>query len=116
MEARAIARYVRIGPRKARQVADCVRGKNVTEAYQILSLLKKKAADPINKTIESAVANALNMEGAGHIDVDNLKVKSIYVDEGSTQKRFRPRAMGRASRINKRTCHITVIVDETEQS
>ncbi|OQY29055.1 MAG: 50S ribosomal protein L22 [Candidatus Cloacimonetes bacterium 4572_55] len=116
MEARAVARHVRISPRKTRQVADCIRGKKVTEAYHILELLKKRASQPISKTIQSAVANALDMEGAAHVIVENLHVKSIYVDEGPTLRRFRARAMGRATRIRKRTCHITVIVAEDESS
>lgn len=114
MEARAIARHVAVSARKARQVADCVRGKNVIDAYHILNLLPKKSATFINKTIESAVANALNMEGAAHFDVENLYVKKIFVDEGPPMKRFRPRAMGRAARIRKRTCHINVVVAEKE--
>ncbi len=94
------------------QVADAIRGEAVLDAYHILNLTNKKAAVVINKTIESAVANAL--ESGGGFDVDNMLIKTIYVDEGPPMKRFRPRAMGRAARIRKRTCHVTVIVSENE--
>ena len=115
MEARAIARHLRVSPRKARIVADYVRGKNVSDAYHVLKLVNKKAASPINKAIESAVANAVNnSEGGSHVDVDTLVVKEIFVDGGPVLKRFRPRAMGRAARIRKPTCHITVVIGETE--
>ena len=114
MEARAIARHVRVAPRKARFIADHIRGKSVTEAYDVLGLVKRHAALPINKLIASAVANAMNNAEGKHLDADHLKIKSIYIDGGPTLKRFRPCPMGRAARIRKRTCHITVIVEESE--
>jgi large subunit ribosomal protein L22 len=109
MEIKARARYVRISPFKTRPVVDLVRGKDVGEAKEILSLTHKKASAIVQKLIDSAVANASLRED---IDVDTLYVNKIFVDEGPTWKRFRPRAMGRYTRIFKRTCHITVILDE----
>ena len=109
MEAKAIARYIRISPQKARLVADVVRGLEVDKAITTLRFMPKKGARILRKIIESAVANA----GQSHeIDVDTLYVKTIYIDGGPTLKRIRPRAMGRAGRILKRTSHITVVLDE----
>ncbi len=112
MEARAVARYVRIAPRKVRLVIDLVRGKKVDEALAILEFTTKRAAKVVKKLIQSAVANA---EQNPDVDVDNLYIKRIYADEGPTLKRIRPRAVGRAYLIRKRTSHITVILDELEQ-
>lgn len=109
MEARAITRYVRLSPRKARLVADQVRGKPVEEALNILKFVPKRSAAVVAKTLRSAVANA---EATQSVDVDRLYVKRITVDEGGMWKRFMPRAMGRATRIRKRLSHITVVVDE----
>jgi len=109
MEARAIAKTVRIAPRKARLVADLIRGKKVGEAYAILKNTDKKASEIIEKVLMSAVANA---DHNLNLDVDTLFVKEAFVNEGATLKRFRPRAKGSASRINKRTSHITVVVAE----
>ena len=109
MQARAVAKYVRISPRKARLVMDQLRGKNVEEALNLLNFAPQKSAYIVKKLISSAVANA---EENSEIDVDTLFIKSIYADEGPTLKRFRPRAMGRATRIRKRTSHITVILEE----
>ncbi len=109
MEAVARARYIRIAPRKARLVADMIRGKSAEQASQLLSYTPKAAAPIIRKVLLSAIANA---ENKGDIDVDTLYVKSIFVDQGPTQKRFRPRAMGRATTIQKKTSHITIILDE----
>ncbi len=109
MEAKAVARNIRISPQKARLVADVVRGKPVDEAMNILGVLPKKAARIIKKVLESALANAdQNMS----LDVDSLYVKRIYVDKGPMLKRWRPRAMGRAYSIKHRLSHITVILDE----
>jgi large subunit ribosomal protein L22 len=108
-EAKAVARYVRIAPRKVRLVVDLIRGKNVGEAFAILRHTNKAASPVVEKVLKSAIANA---EHNYEMDVNNLVVSKIYVDEGPTLKRFRPRAMGRASRINKRTSHITVVVSE----
>ncbi len=109
MEARATARYVRISPYKARPVIDLIRGKDVQEALQILEFTPKKAARLIKKVLESAIANA---EHNYNMDPDRLYVKRAYVDEGPRLKRIWPRAWGRASRILKRTSHITVVVEE----
>jgi len=109
MEARATAKYIRISPRKARLVADLVRGKSVSEALSILEYTAKAASIYVFKLLHSAVANAGSRPG---VDVDTLYVKKIYVDPGPTLKRFRPGPQGRAFRILKRTCHITVILDE----
>ncbi|QJA05735.1 50S ribosomal protein L22 [Thermosulfurimonas marina] len=109
MEARATARYVRISPYKARPVIDLIRGKPVQEALQILEFTPKKAARIIKKVLESAIANA---EHNYNMDPDRLYVKRAYVDEGPRWKRIWPRAWGRASRILKRTSHITVVVEE----
>ena len=94
---------------KARLVADQIRGKSVESALDILQFSSKKGADIIKKVLESAIANAEHNDGA---DVDELKVSTIFVDEGMTMKRIRPRAKGRADRILKRSCHITVKVSE----
>lgn len=110
MEIAARLRSARISPQKARLVADQIRGKNVEEALDILTFSPKKAAHLIKKVLESAIANAEDQEGA---DVDELKVSQIYVDEGMTMKRIRPRAKGRADRILKRSSHITVKVSDS---
>ena len=109
MEVRAVAKYIRISPRKVRLVMDQLRGKKVEEALNALTFAPQKGARIVKKLINSAVANA---EENSHIDVDTLYIKRLYADEGPTLKRFRPRAMGRASRIRKRTSHLTVILDE----
>ena len=107
MEVVAILRGARLSAQKARLVADQIRGKAVEEALQLLTYSPKKGADIIKKVLNSAIANAEHNEGA---DVDELKVSTIYVDEGMSLKRIRPRAKVRADRIVKRTCHITVKV------
>lgn len=109
MEVSAKLKGARISAQKARLVADQIRGKGVEEALEILAFSSKKAAGLIKKLLESAIANAEHNEGA---DVDELKVSTIFVDEGMTMKRISPRAKGRADRIFKRTCHITVKVAE----
>jgi large subunit ribosomal protein L22 len=109
MEVVARLRGARLSAQKARLVADQIRGKKVEEALQLLTYSPKKGADIIKKVLNSAIANAEHNEGA---DVDELKVSTIYVDEGMSLKRIRPRAKGRADRITKRTCHITVKVAE----
>ncbi len=109
MEAKAKARYVRIAPRKARLVIDLIRGKQVGEALAILQHTPRAASPIIEKVVRSAVANA---EHNNELDVNKLVISEAFVDEGPTLKRFRPRAQGRASRINKRTSHITVVVKE----
>ena len=109
MEAKALARQIRISPQKARLVADLVRGKDVGTAINTLRFMPKKGARILRKIIESAIANASQNEA---IDVDTLYVKTIFVDGGPMLRRIRPRAMGRASRILKRSSHITVVLDE----
>ncbi|MDO5674388.1 MAG: 50S ribosomal protein L22 [bacterium] len=109
MEVKAVAKYIRISPQKARLVADVVRGMDAGQALTTLRFMPKKGAAIIRKVLESAVANADQM---GTVDVDTLFVKEILVDGGPILKRFRPRAQGRATRILKRSSHITVVVDE----
>jgi large subunit ribosomal protein L22 len=113
MEARAVARYQRVSPRKARLVVDLIRGKSVDEALTILKFSPRAAAEIVEKTLNSAVANAQHNL---HLKADNLVVGATYVDEGPTLKRIQPRAMGRAFRINKRTSHITVVVTSREEA
>jgi large subunit ribosomal protein L22 len=107
MEVAAKLKGANLSAQKARLVADQVRGKAVEEALNILTFSPKKAAHLIKKVLESAIANAEHNDG---LDVDDLKVSTIFVDEATTMKRIRPRAKGRADRILKRTCHITVMV------
>jgi len=109
MEVSAILRGTRLSAQKARLVADLVRGKSVDNALNILAFTPRKAAVVVRKVLESAIANAEHNEGA---DIDELKVKRIYVDEGPTLKRFTARAKGRGARIHKPTCHITVTVGD----
>ena len=109
METQAVLRHARISPQKARLVADQVRGMPVEKALNVLKFSNKKAADMIKKVLDSAIANAEHNDGA---DIDELKVSTIFVDEGMTLKRIKPRAKGRADRILKRSCHITVKVSE----
>ncbi len=103
---KAKLRYLRVSPRKTRLVVDLVRGKNVETALNILTFTPRAASEPVRKLIESALANA----EAEDKDIDDLFVETIYVDEGPTLRRFRPRAMGRATRINKRTSHVTCVL------
>jgi large subunit ribosomal protein L22 len=109
MEAIAKHRFARTSAQKARLVADQVRGLPVDKAIDILAFSPKKTAVLVKKVLESAIANAEHNEGA---DIDELKVAKIFVDEGPTMKRIRPRAKGRADRILKRTSHITVVVSD----
>ena len=112
MEAIAKVRNIRITPQKARRVVNLIRGKQANEALGLLKFQPKAASEPIYKVVASAVANAkVKGESTGAIvDEDDLVISQAYVDEGVTMKRFRPRAQGRAFRINKRTSHITVVV------
>ena len=114
MQARAIARYVRQSPTKVRLVVDLIRGKSVGDAYSILQFSPRKAAETIDKTLRSAVANAqVKAQDEGKVlDVDDLFVLEIRVDEGPALRRHRRAAMGRAAPIRKRTSHITVVVDK----
>ncbi|MFY9139666.1 MAG: 50S ribosomal protein L22 [Thermacetogeniaceae bacterium] len=112
VEARAVARYIWISPRKVRLVADLVRGKSVEDALAILKYLPKRAAVPVAKVIKSAAANA---ENNYNLDRDELYIRRIFVDEGPIIKRYRPRARGRADLKRRRTSHITVIVAERKE-
>ncbi len=111
MEAKAITKYVRISPRKAKLVVDLVRGKDANEALALLKYTPKKGAKIVEKVIKSAVANA---ENNFDLDKDNLYIAEIYANEGPKMKRWRPRAQGRAFPIIKRTSHIGVVVKERE--
>lgn len=111
-DAHAHAKMQRIAPRKARLVIDLIRGKDVADAIAILKNTDKKASNILYSVLNSAIANAVNNEGK---DANSLYVKAAYANEGPTLKRIRPRAQGRATAINKRTSHITVIVGEKEQ-
>ena len=109
MQTQAVLKFVRLSPKKARAVADLVRGKKVDEALNILKFSTRKPADVIRKVLESAIANAENNRGA---DVDELKVQEIFIDQGPVLKRIMPRAKGRADRILKPTSHITIRVSD----
>jgi len=113
MEAIAKARHIHQSARKVRQILNEVRGKQVENAMNKLHFTPKKAARVIEKTLRSAVANAVNREGSD-VDADKLFIKEAYVDEGPTMRRFRARAMGRATIIRKRTSHLTIVVAEKE--
>jgi len=112
MEAKAQARYVRVTPQKARRVVDLIRGKQASESLAVLQFAPQAASEPVFKVLQSAIANArVKADAASQaFDERELVITEAYVDEGPTLKRFRPRAQGRASRINKRTSHITVTV------
>ena len=107
---KASANKVRVSPRKARLVVDLIRGRNVTQALGILENLNKKVAPVVRSVLKSAIANA-EQRSEGNLDVDGLIVKSAFVDGGRILKRFRPRAMGRATPIRKRSSHITIWVE-----
>ncbi|GAA3719892.1 MULTISPECIES: 50S ribosomal protein L22 [Salinicoccus] len=112
MQAKAVAKTIRIAPRKARMVLDLIRGKEVGEAIAILKLTNKRTSPVVEKLVHSAVANA---EHNYDMDVENLFISEAYADEGPTLKRFRPRAQGRATKINKHTSHITIVVSEVAE-
>jgi large subunit ribosomal protein L22 len=109
VETRAVTRHVQISPQKARLVADLIRGKTAEVAIGILEFSPRRAARIFGKTLKSAIANAEAMQ---NVDVDRLYVKTVSVDEGKSQKRFLPRAHGRATQLIKRSSHLTVVVDE----
>ncbi len=113
MQAKAIAKYVRVSPRKARIVVDKIRGKEVVDAMDILRFNERAISEVVSKVVASAAANAENQFG---VRPENLVIKEAYVDEGPTIKRYRPRAKGSASPIRKRTSHITVIVATREEA
>lgn len=110
--AKAVARFVRMSPRKARQVVDLIRNKDIGEALAILQLTPRRASTVVEKVLKSAVANAENNHG---MDPDQLYVAECYVDQGTIWKRMKPRARGMADQILKRTCHVTVVVKEKEE-
>ena len=113
MEARAVARHVRMSPRKARLVIDAIRGKDVNEALKIVRLTSKKAGLPIRKTLESAIANA---ENRYDVDVDTLFVVRATVDMGKSLRRMQPRAYGRADVVRHHTSHVTIVVGDRERA
>ena len=110
-EAKAILRFVRVAPRKARPVIDMIRGRQVPQAFAMLKHTPRHAAKVVEKLLRSAVANA-EQKAQGNLDIDRLFVKTIMVDQGPTLRRFMARAMGRATRINKKTSHVTVELGE----
>jgi large subunit ribosomal protein L22 len=114
MESKAHLRYLRMSPRKVGLVAGLVRGKPVGDALNILRFTNKAAALPLSKLIKSAVANATDLS-KGQVDVDTLVVKHLSVDQGPTVRRFMPRAMGRATPIQKKTSHIHVVLGEAKR-
>lgn len=111
MEARAHLRNLKMAPRKVSVVVDLVRGRTVGAALNILQFTKRAAAKPVAKLIKSAMANAKDLS-QGAVDIDRLLVESIWVDQAQTQRRFLPRAMGRATRVNKKTSHVQVVLVE----
>ena len=113
MAVKATAKYVRVSPRKAREVIDLIRGKSVADARSTLTLTNRGAAEKVGRVLDSAVANAENNES---LAADDLFVKEAFVDEGPTMRRWRFRAMGRVYRVRKRTSHITVAVEQRERS
>jgi large subunit ribosomal protein L22 len=112
VEAKAIVKYVRISPRKVRQVVDLIRGKKVNEALAILRYTPKRASEVVTKVVKSAAANA---ENNLQMEKDELFVTSCFVDQGPTLKRFQPRAQGRADIMRKRTSHITIMVGDKKE-
>lgn len=111
MEAKAVAKYIRMSPRKVQQIINLIRGKDIKEALAILKYTAKGTAEAVTKVLNSAIANA---EHNFDMNVDALYVSQIFVDQGPTLKRFKPRAMGRADVMRRRTSHVTVMVSERE--
>ena len=112
-EAIATAKFIRMSPTKARQVVDLIRGRHVEEARRVLAFTQRAASNPVGKVLESAIANAEHNRG---LPGDELVVARAWVDESPMLKRFRPRALGRATRVRKRTCHISVVVGRSEDA
>ena len=112
MESTAKLRYLRITPRKVRVVADLIRGKNVNAALAQLAYVEKRAAEPVAKLLRSAVANAEQAAKDQQLDVDQLRVKELFVDQGTSLRRFMPRAMGRAFKVLKKTSHISLTISD----
>ena len=115
-EARAVQRHLRKSPRKVRLVADVVRGERVDKALKKLSFLNKASSVDVSKVVRSAAANIRDKFQEERLDDEEIYIKTIYVNEGTTLKRIQPRAQGRANRINKRSCHITVVVAKQEET
>lgn len=116
MEFRAINKFVRVSPRKAKLVVDLVRGKNVNEALNVLKFTNKRSSYFVDQLIRSALANVQNDDQAGAVDVDQLYVHDIRADKGPTLKRWYPKAMGRSGKKNKPSCHISVVLRPEEES
>ncbi len=112
MEARAIAKFIRVSPRKARMVVDLIRGKKLDEALAILRYTPNKATDAVTKVVKSAAANA---EHNYEMDRDELFISAVFIDQGPSLKRMMPRAMGRADIIKRKTSHITVVVSDKKE-
>ena len=117
MQSRAVLRLARVSPRKARLVADMIRGQSASGALEMLKYTRKKSAGLFYKLVESAVANAEHKAGKedSYLDIDDLIIKTVFVDQGPTLRRFRPRARGMANRIHKKTSHLTVILETPKQ-
>jgi large subunit ribosomal protein L22 len=116
MESKAVLRLARVSPRKARLVANMIRGKDASEALEMLKYTRKKSAQFFYKLVWSAVANAeYKAQEEDSLDIDQLYVKTVFVDQGPTLRRYRPRARGMANRIYKKTSHLTVILETIEQ-
>lgn len=113
-EGKAKAKYVRMSPRKVRRVMELVKGKSIENALNILHFCPKRASITIEKTIRSAISNVIHSEGSNKVDVENYFIKKAEVNAGPTLRRFLPRPMGRATRIRKRSCHISIVVSEKE--
>jgi large subunit ribosomal protein L22 len=109
----ATARFIRMSPTKARQVVDLIRGRHIEDARRVLAFTQRAASAPVSKILNSAIANA---EHNHELPADELIVTKAWVDEGPTLRRYRPRALGRATRIRKRTCHISVVVGRDEET
>jgi large subunit ribosomal protein L22 len=114
MQAVAKSKYIRMAPLKIIRVLNLIRGKRVDEALNILHFTLKAGAEPVEKTIRSAVANLGNKEEGQRLELSDIIIKTAYVDQGPTLKRFRPMSMGRAGRIRKRTSHLTVMVEDSK--
>ncbi len=112
MEAGAVSKYIRISPRKVRQVADLIRGKSVDEAISLLHFTVKRGSVSVEKLLRSAMANAMNKEEAAKLDPNDFFIKRIWVDAGPTMRRYRPGPRGSANLIRKRSCHVSVIVSD----
>ncbi|MFQ5907190.1 MAG: 50S ribosomal protein L22 [bacterium] len=115
MEARAVAKHVRLSPKKTRPIMENLKGKDVPDALEYLRYLPKGCAMQLAKVIKSAASNAIQVVGAGELKMGDLFVKDARIDPGPTMKRWRPRAYGRAARIRKRTSHVTIVVAEHEK-